>query len=114
MATPDPTVSDRRKQSAPEPLNLFSLRDLEYRLGFSREFLRTIAKNSSAHYNPFDLPKEPRPFTKSKPKIKLRRIDRPTGALREVQDRIYYGLLRDLKVPSYLCGGVKGRSVMMN
>jgi hypothetical protein len=73
-----------------------------------------IARNSSAYYDPFDLRKEPRPFTKVKPKTKIRRIDRPTADLREVQDRIYYRLLRDLKVPRYLCGGVKGRSVMMN
>jgi hypothetical protein len=107
-------MGDRKKENSPRRLNLYSIRDLEHRLGFSRESLRDIANSAIAYYSPFELPQEPRPFAKIAQKSKSRRIDRPIGALREVQDRIYYRLLSDLKLPTYLCGAVKGRSVMMN
>lgn len=103
-----------RKADAPQKLNLYSLRDLEHRLGFSRHYLRQIANDPATYYHPFDLPKAPRPFARIKQKPKFRRIDRPTGALRDIQDRIYYRLLRNLKLPDYLCGGVKGKTVMIN
>ena len=114
MVNPEPINRDEREVNAPGALNLYSLRELEYRLGFSREFLRTVAANATSYYKPFDLPKAPRLFARKKQRPKLRHIDRPTGILKEVQDRIYHRLLRGLPLPTYLCGAVKGRSVITN
>jgi hypothetical protein len=74
-----------------------------------------VAREPDSYYSPFPLPPKPlRPFAKKIPKKKIRMIDGPTGCLLEIQKRIYRRLLRNLEVPTYICGGVKGRSVLMN
>lgn len=83
-------------------------------MGFPREALRDVASQSPSFYKSFAFEKPPRPFAR-KPRIqKARPIDNPTGLLREIQDRIYHRLLRSFEMPSYICGGVQGRSVLMN
>lgn len=109
------SATPQKPVSAPQQLDLISLRDFEYRIGFSREKLKEVALTPDSYYSPFPLPPKPlRPFAKKIPKQKIRMIDRPKGCLLEIQKRIYQRLLRNLEVPSYICGGVKGRSVLMN
>jgi RNA-directed DNA polymerase len=115
MAKPRPKLPlEREKARAIEPLNLLSEGDLAKRLGIPREKLRSIASEADSHYNPFFQIKPPRPFAIKPSKIKVREIDRPLDPLLEVQKQIYFTLLRDLHVPEYICGGVKGRSVLDN
>jgi RNA-directed DNA polymerase len=101
-------------EDAPEKLNLYSLGDLEGRIGFSRQTMRDVVSSAPSYYDPFEQLKPARPFARKKQKQRPRLIDRPTGLLRKIQDRIYYRLLRDLSMPQYICGGVKGRSVLVN
>src|SRR5258708_2601466 len=89
--------------SEPERLDLYSMRDLEYRLGMSRQELREVASNTASYYDPFLLPKPARPFAKKQEKQKSRLIDRPIGPVLDIQDRIYRRLLGDLDVPNYIC-----------
>lgn len=83
-------------------------------MGMTREKLRTISSNAEAYYDPFPQLKPPRPFAKKPSALKIREIDRPRDPLFEVQNRIYSALLRDIEMPEYICGGVKGRSVLDN
>jgi RNA-directed DNA polymerase len=105
---------EREKARAIEPLNLLSEGDLAKRLGIPHEKLRSIASEANSHYNPFSQIKPPRPFARKQSKAKIREIDRPLDPLLEIQKRIHRMLLRDLDVPEYICGGVKGRSVLDN
>lgn len=114
MAQTRQTSPEQKKQNAPEPLNLLSMRDLERRLAIPREKLRSIACESNSHYDPYPQQKPERPFARKKSKLKIREIDRPRDPLLEVQKRIYRTLLRDIEMPAYICGGVKGRSVLDN
>src|SRR5947208_2447833 len=107
-------ATSEKSVSAPEQLNLYSLGDLEHLLGFSREAMREVVRIATSFYTPFHQFKKILPFARKKQKRTARLIDRPTGLLRRIQDRIYRKLLRDLAMPSYICGGVKGRSVLMN
>jgi RNA-directed DNA polymerase len=90
------------------------MRYLERRLGIPREKLRQIAIESDSHYAPRTDEKPPRPFAKKKLKRRVRDLDCPRDPLLEVQRRIYHHLLRDLELPDYICGGVKGHSVLDN
>lgn len=112
MAQIRQTTPIQKKQSAIGPLNLLSMRDLEHRLGMPREKLRSLASESNSHYSPFLQPKPARPFARKKDKPKVREIDRPRDPILEIQKRIYQSLLRNIEMPSYLCGGVRGRSVL--
>ena len=114
MAQTRQTSAAQKKQNALEPLNLRSMRDLERRLAIPREKLRVIADESDSHYYPYSQPKPERPFARKKSKPKNREIDRPRDPLLEVQKRIYRTLLRNIEMPEYICGGVKGRSVLDN
>lgn len=114
MARTRQAPPNQEKENALKPLNLLSMRDLERRLAIPREKLRSIAAESDSHYDPYLQPKLPRPFAKKKSKPKIREIDRPRDPLLEVQKRIYRSLLRDIEMPAYICGGVKGRSILDN
>ena len=100
--------------NAIEPLNILFIGDLELRLGVPRDKLLTVANNAPSYYKPFPHSKPERPFAREKKEAKVRQIDQPTGALVEIQQRIYYSLLRGLEMPEHICGGVKGRSVLTN
>jgi len=90
------------------------MRYLERHLGIPREKLRQIATESDSYYAPRADEKPPRPFAKKNLKRKVRDLDCPRDPLLEVQRRIYRNLLRDLELPDYICGGVKGHSVLDN
>jgi hypothetical protein len=114
MVTSRQSVRLPKEVSAPGQLKIRSLGDLEHKLGKSRETRRDTALHRSSFYNPFTLIKPARPFAHDVKQSKPRIIDRPIGDLLEIQQRIYYRILRPLAVPEYICGGVQGRSVMMN
>ena len=90
------------------------MRRFERRLGIPRATLQEIARRRDSYYTPRTDEKPSQPFAKVKPKPKIRRLDCPQDPLKEVQQRIYRTLLRDLEFPEYLCGGVKGHSVLDN
>ena len=85
------------------PLNIFSLRDLEYRIGFNRHLLQQLAKTAARHY---------RPFPKKGPKPRM--IDNPVSILKKIQKRIQERLLSDIPLPDHMHGGVIGRSPITN
>lgn len=97
-----------------EPLKIVTIGDLERRLGVLRDKLQALADNPSDYYSPCLIEKPARPFAKNKKKQKVRLIDRPILDLVDLQSRIYYALLRNLRMPPHICGGVKGRSVLTN
>jgi hypothetical protein len=90
--------------------------ECERRLASSREDLRFLAQRAGSFYKPFPKSERLRPFQKKRlPQRKHPRIiDNPTGELKIVQRRINRVLLRPVTVPSYLCGGVPGKSVLDN
>lgn len=90
------------------------MRYLERLLGIPRETLRQIGAERDSHYAPRTDEKPPRPFARKKLKRKTRDLDCPRDPLLEVQRRIYRNLLRDLELPDYICGGVKGHSILDN
>jgi len=90
------------------------MRYLERRLGIPREKLREIANASDSYYAPRTDQKPPRPFAKKNLKRKTRELDCPRNPLLDLQRRIYRTLLRDIELPDYICGGVKGHSVLDN
>ncbi len=94
--------------------SLYSIKRLEVLLGMPRDEIRIVASHAGAYYRPFVPKPRLRPFQRLFKPSKTRRIDNPTGRLKEVQKRIYRGLLAPLALPSYLHGGVQGRSIMDN
>jgi hypothetical protein len=95
-------------------LNLFSLSNLEERLGYTRDRLRMLAANAGAHYDPFIKAPKVRWFARIAEKPKKRTIDNPDPELSRVQKRIYRKLLRNTILPHYICGGVRGRNLLHN
>jgi RNA-directed DNA polymerase len=85
------------------PLNLFSLRDLEHRIGFNRRLLLDVAGTGGRFYRPFP-----------KKGLKPRRIDNPVLILKAIQKNIQDRLLSDIPLPDYMHGGVPGRSPITN
>ena len=63
-------------------LNLVSVRQLEYKLGLKRDYLRQLAAKAGAHYDPFIKPEKHRPFQKIFKKPKKRIIDNPDEELK--------------------------------
>lgn len=98
----------------PSNLDLLSLNDLAYRLGYRRALLEDIAEHAGSLYDPFDKQPKLRWFAKRVSPPKRRVIDNPDDVLKAIQKRIEKALLRPLTFPHYLCGGVKGRSVIDN
>ena len=107
----DPAVAD---SLPPSRLDLYSLSKLEYLLGVPRQKLRVIAANAGAYYEPFPKKDKRRPFQKKFKPAKKRVIDNPTGELKAVQSKINSNLLKPIVLPYYLCGGVKGKTILDN
>jgi hypothetical protein len=66
------------------------------------------------YYDPFNLTRNPPPFPKKPVQIKERRIDKSIQVLKHIQKRINRRLLRDLQLPSHICGAVKKKSLLDN
>jgi RNA-directed DNA polymerase len=97
-----------------EQLNLRSMRHLEFLLGFERETLHSVAARAGAYYRPFAKAKKQRPFQRKFEAVKLRIIDRPLEPLKTIQKRIEGRLLKRIRVPGHLFGGVQGRDTRDN
>jgi hypothetical protein len=87
---------------------------MERLLGLDRRYLRACAARAGAHYSPFSKENKPRPFQKELKPAKLRVIDNPSEELKAVQSLINDRLLKTVQLPTYICGGVKGKSVLDN
>ena len=105
----DPIGAQEKQQ-----LDIKSLRKLEFCLGISRSQLRAVAIDAERYYSPFPKPPKIRPFQKKLKESKERIIDNPVGPLKQIQRRIQRNLLAGLDLPFYLCGGVKGRTLLDN
>ena len=94
--------------------SLCSIRRLELILRLPRDEIKRLASRAGAYYRPF-VPKQGlRPFQQHLKPSKNRRIDNPARPVKEVQRRIYKGLLQTLALPPYLHGGVPGWSITDN
>jgi RNA-directed DNA polymerase len=87
---------------------------LEKLLGLDRRYLRACAVRAGSYYSPFPKESKPRPFQKELRTPKLRVIDNPSEKLKAVQSLINERLLKPVQLPTYICGGVKGKSVLDN
>lgn len=101
----------RLKIAVISPKPLYSLKDLEFRLGESREKLRFLAENWRNEYSPFQQFKEPKPFQKEQKQSKPRNIDNPSAVLKAVQKKILEKLLKPVMLPNFLFGGVAKLSI---
>jgi RNA-directed DNA polymerase len=107
-------------QSSPEKavalpkLNLYSISRLERLLGFGRGELRRVAAHAGEYYSPFPKREKPRPFQKKFKTRKPRQIDNPKGALKVIQKNIYARILKRIRLPRNLMGGVKGHTISEN
>jgi RNA-directed DNA polymerase len=91
--------------------NILSLNKLAFTLGISRKVLEDVSTNKNRYY---------RPYTKKELKldgtIKLRVIDNPSKAIRQLQKIINRKILRKAvnKLPEYMTGSIKNRSIKHN
>ena len=95
-------------------LDLCSFRKLEALLRFPRDRIRQAANHAGEYYRPFPKKDRKRPFQRKFKPAKPRMIDNPTGILKEIQQGVQRNLLRRIPLPDYLCGGVKGRTLLDN
>jgi RNA-directed DNA polymerase len=95
-------------------LDISSLRKLEFHLGIARSKLRTVALNADTYYSPFPKPDKIKPFQKKFKRASERLLDNPIEPLKGIQRQIHRKLLGPLDIPLYLCGGVKGRTLLDN
>ncbi len=101
-------------QEKKERLDISSFRKLEFALGIARPKLRAVAQIADSCYLPFPKPERIRPFQKKFKNKKDRLIDNPLEPLRGIQRQIQRTLLSSLNLPFYLCGGIKGRTLLDN
>lgn len=85
--------------------SIWSLRGIGWTLGIDAKRLEAVASSVGQYYQP---------FSKQEIGKKARHIDNPTGALKEIQQRIYHKLLKPLQFPNHLHGGLRGRSAESN
>jgi hypothetical protein len=95
-------------------LGLRSLIHLEKRLGLPCSFLLEVSLQAGGCYKKFYSRPRLKPFQKLIKPAKLRTIDNPSSVLKFIQRQINRKLLQNLNLPFYLCGGVRGRSVLDN
>jgi len=87
---------------------LLSIRYVARLLGYSPEGLLELADRAPHMYAPFDK------RVVRNGKTKLRHIDNPTGELKFVQHRIKERLLDTAPLPSFILGGVRGKTIRAN
>jgi RNA-directed DNA polymerase len=90
------------------------MRRLERLLGLRRNYIRSAAASAGGNYAPFEKLSKPKPFQRKPVPLKRRRIDNPSTELKKVQSLIAIRLLQPLCLPSYICGGIKGKKVLDN
>ncbi len=87
-------------------MTIVSWRDLESRVGMKRADLLNLAAKAPRFYDAFDMVK--------RSGRGRRHIDNPIGILKQVQRKIYRGVLRDVVLPDNMFGGVARRSAREN
>jgi hypothetical protein len=95
------------------PINLRSIRDLEFRLSENRVTLRRLAKDLHLYYSPFTREKKVKPFQRVV-SDKKRPIANPCDELKGIQRKIVATLLGGQDAPDFLHGSVKGRTIKTN
>jgi RNA-directed DNA polymerase len=95
-------------------LNIPTLKILGYQLGLSPELIIATSRLAGRYYDPFYLMRDPPPFPKKPVQIKKRKIDKSILVVKQIQKRINRRLLRELQLPSHICGGVKRKSLLHN
>lgn len=92
---------------------ILSVNHLARILREDKNVLLTVANTAPQYYEPFDRFKK---LDKKNGIEYWRHIDSPTGALKEIQDRINKYILPSIvkELPDYLAGGMPGRSVVKN
>jgi hypothetical protein len=100
--------------AAAPKLDLLSIRELEFKLGIERGYLRVLAAHAGGHYNSFAKSEKVLPFQRLFKKKKKRIIDNPDEQLRDVQKRIYRRLLHPETLPDYIYGGITNKSIQDN
>jgi hypothetical protein len=90
-------------------LDLCSISRLERLLGVNRHYLRALASRAGSCYSPFERGVKPKPFQRKPRSSKLRVIDNPSEELKVIQRLVNERLLRPLKLPEFICGGVRAK-----
>jgi RNA-directed DNA polymerase len=93
----------RKKQIYNNLPKITSFGKLESILGIRRELLREVAKDIKGYYKPFRLNDS-----------KSRYIENPIGNLKFIQHRIDTRILKKIKLPGTILGGVSGKSTTGN
>jgi RNA-directed DNA polymerase len=93
-----------------------SLKHLYYLLNTDKEELNEILNNLDNYYYSYSIQKKNEDGT---PKVKHGRIEKrefcpSIGRLKEIQNRIKLKILRNIPMPSYIQGGVKGKDNISN
>lgn len=89
------------------------IKELSARLGVNRDEMRDLASRAGVFYRPFSASRPSKPFSHDGPR-RQREIDNPQGRLKEIQERIYRRLLKEIPLPPDVLGGVAGRSTLDN
>jgi RNA-directed DNA polymerase len=95
-------------------LDLFSIERFQKLLRTPIEEIEAIANKAGSYYSPFNAPPPRRWFPKVTRIEKIRKIDNPIEPLKALQRKILSNLLETIYVPSYMLGGVKGRTLRQN
>ena len=88
-----------------------TIKHLSFILGVPLADLIEVADHAGKYYSPFPKKNRPKPFTHRKVPGKFRTIDNPINPLKKIQKRIYERLLKPLKWPDHISGGIPGRSI---
>jgi len=91
-----------------------SLRNLEYKIGISRAELKQLASSAASYYHPFTTEKKSLPFPRRVKSSKPRKIDNPADQLKRTQRLINKYVLGAFPLPTYMFGGVSGKTVVDN
>jgi len=85
-------------------LNINTIEELAFRLGYSRSSLEVFANNANEHYRTISI------FKNGKKRI----LDIPDGELKKVQRRINKRLLQEISLPDAIQGSRKKGSIKKN
>lgn len=97
-----------------ENLDIKSIEALAGLLQYRALDITSVAKQADSFYLPFSKKAKTQPFAKKAPPKKVRWISEPINPLKEIQKRIRENILAQLRLPDYICGGVKGKSTSQN
>ena len=103
-----------QKSQIRNSLDLFSIERFQKLLRTSIEEIEAIASKAGSYYSPFNAPAPRRWFPKETRIKKPRKIDNPIEPLKGLQRKILSNLLETIYVPSYMLGGIKGRTLREN